>query len=92
MSRFDEYYDADEDFAFTLASIQDYESMIQCALNVGAKDREAAISWVLDGFGGREKIQDGDEACWLLNLPFYPCPASPSGFAHEFDFYFMKGN
>lgn len=76
----------DDDFRDHLAAIQDYEEAISSLIE-SAKDRETAIRWILESLDAH----DGDEACWLLGLPYYPCKASPSGFAHEFDFYF-KGN
>lgn len=79
---------ADDD-AQDIASIQDYEENISRLIEAGANYRERAVAWILDGLN----VNDADSACYALNLPYYPCKASPSGFAHEFDTYFnKKGN
>lgn len=78
----------DDDFADDLAAIQDYEKAIANLILTGAKNRETAIRWILDALN----VQDADTACYELGLPYYSSRACLSGFAHEFDFYFEKGN
>lgn len=53
-------------------AIQDFEDRIKVLVNMGAKDRDTAVRWIVESLklSETDKWYGGEYICHLLNLPF----------------------